>query len=331
MLTQGFHVSRRRVLRYALALGGLAPAMGFSGASWAGSPRWPRLQLQRLSPEVWWLRGADGEANAVNRGQVSTLCVVRQGREVWVLGSGPSPAFARALGTAMRTQWGLRVTDVVSPWARPELVLGQRGFGPVRRWAHADVALAMSVQCARCEERLRGRLGGAAGDLGRPPAAWVPERHFEGASGSLGPWQWWRLARAEASIVTAFRLRWRPWWSAPGLLWSDGPPDLRDADVIVMRDSTARLLALAQPDGMKARWLPEQGPVMDRSDVEASLAYLAGLSAAVRARLDAGGLATDPPVAWPGLMRAWMQHPRHAMNWQRVWRLAEDAALAPGR
>ena len=45
---------------------------------------------------VWWVRAERGEADASNRGVVSNLLIVRDGRRVWAVGSGPSPAFGVA-------------------------------------------------------------------------------------------------------------------------------------------------------------------------------------------------------------------------------------------
>jgi hypothetical protein len=77
-----------------------------------------------------------------------------------------------------------------------------------RHWAHADVARAMRTQCARCVLRLRQRLGDAAVDLGpAASAARLPERWLHGASGQLGPLQWWRLQRTPAVPVTVWQVR----------------------------------------------------------------------------------------------------------------------------
>lgn len=335
MLTQGKPQSRRQALRLACglawpALASLAAARaGAAEQGWGDRPG-AAGPPQALAPGLWWWPGAPGEADALNRGQVSAVLLAAQGQRLWLLGSGPSPAFGRQLRAQVLQQLGRPVSDVISPWARPEAVLGQAALGPARRWAHQSVAQAMQRQCERCEARLRQRLGAAAVDLGPSPVVRLPDHPLSGEHGSLGPWQWWRLWRAADSPVTLWRWRQAPWWSAPGLLWADGPPDLRDADLPSFQASLAWLARLSAADGVEARFLPEQGPVMDRDGLAETQAYLRGLAQAVSQALAAGGLASDPPSPWAGLPPRLAEHPRHAMNWQRVWRQLEDASLSAG-
>lgn len=319
------------------AVGLTGAADGLTGAadglfSPAAGPAIPPLALAgpaplRLAAGVWWWPGAAGEAQAANRGRVSALLAVRQDAQRWCLGSGPSPAWGRAWRGELQQRLGGVPTAVISPWARPELVLGVAGLGPVQHWAHADVARAMAAQCAGCEDRLRQRLGPAAADLGPAPAARAPSHRLHGEQGRLGPWDWWRAWRSEASCVLVWRLRQGPWWSAPGLLWGDGPPDLRDADLRILQASLAWLARRVAVDGPQAVLLPEQGPPMLQSGLAASQAYLRGLAAAVLARQAQGGLETDAAGHWPGLAADWAGHARHALNWQRAWRQLEDEGL----
>lgn len=315
------------------AAGQAAAAEGLPRA--VASPGLPPLALAgpaplRLAAGVWWWPGAAGEAQAANRGRVSALLAVRQGAQRWCLGSGPSPAWGRAWRGELQQRLGGAPTAVISPWARPELVLGVAGLGPLRHWAHADVAQAMAVQCAGCEDRLRQRLGPAAADLGPAPAARAPSHLLHGEQGRLGPWDWWRAWRSASSCVLVWRLRAGPWWSAPGLLWADGPPDLRDADLRSLQASLAWLARQVAADGPQAVLLPEQGPPMSPAGLAASQAYLRGLAAAVQARQAQGGLETEAAGHWPGLAADWAAHPRHALNWQRAWRQLEDEGLRAG-
>jgi hypothetical protein len=316
-LAQGFPAARwvRWFMAVTLCLARIAPVeAACPGLAWTIEP---------IGPQLWQVRGAAGEADAANRGRVSNLLLYREGGRTWLLGSGPSPASGRVLACQLRQQLGLRVTDVIAPWARPELVLGQRAFAGARRWAHADVAAAMRRQCAGCIERLRQRLGRAAQDL-RPGDATWPDHLLRGEQGRLGPWRWWRLARAEGSVVTLWQLP-DGTASAHGLLWADGPPDGRDADLQVLQQATARLPALAQPPA--TRWLPEQGPLLAADAPAAQVAYWQALQAAVDAAVARGEAyagAAPPPL---DLSPRWAQHPRHALNWQRAWRQAEDRAM----
>ncbi|MCU7372975.1 hypothetical protein PEC18_19530 [Paucibacter sp. O1-1] len=94
------------------------------------------MQLETWAPGLWWLPAQPGEAGVGNRGQVSNLVLAADGAQLWLLGSGPSPAFGRALACQVRRQLGRPVSDLVSPWARPELVLGA---WPGRRGAAAPL------------------------------------------------------------------------------------------------------------------------------------------------------------------------------------------------
>ena len=85
----------------------------------------PALRIEAVAPGVWWIPGAAGEANATNRGAISNALAVRDGPRLWLLGSGPSAAHGRALGCRLQRLTGRPVSDVIAPWARPELVLGQ--------------------------------------------------------------------------------------------------------------------------------------------------------------------------------------------------------------
>lgn len=283
--------------------------------------------MAAIAPDVWLVRAAAGEANPDNRGRVSNLLIVRSPRRVWLLGSGPSPAAARALDCQLRRDLGLVVTDVVAPWARPELALGHAAWPAARHWAHADVRQAMAVSCASCVQALRSRLGAAASDLGEGDPVVLAERIFTGEQGRLGPLRWWRLRRSAQRSVTLWRLPRSALWVAHGLLWGDGPPDARDADVALLAASTDRALRLAQPDGVRATWVPEQGGLLHAPAVAAQAAYWRRLREAAREAASRGEVEGTPPP--PGLAgeAAWEAHPRHAMNWQRVMRQTSDAML----
>jgi hypothetical protein len=185
----------------------------------------------------------------------------------------------------------------------------------------------MREQCPHCIDRLGQRLGAAAGDLGTRPAR-VPSRLLHGRAGQLGPFDWWALPRADQRVVTIWRHRPSGVGSAHGLLWFDGPPDGRDADLATMAASTRRLGSLVGDD---TRWVGEQGPP-GLADAPAQQAdYWQALLAAAARGVQAGELAGDAPPL-PGVPEALLAHPRHALNWQRAWRQAEDRLLLePGR
>jgi hypothetical protein len=297
------------------------------------------LRIETLSPGLWWVPAQAGEADARNRGQVSNLVLVADagdGKRLWLLGSGPSPAFGRALACQVQRQLGRRITDVVSPWARPELVLGVNGLGPVRHWAHAEVAAAMAEQCPHCVQRLRARLGPAAADLGRTPIPVARSaQRLQGAQGRLGPLQWWRLPRAAGRVVTVWRVAGADGaaatrlWFAPGLLGGSGPPDGRDADLALLGRSAGELASwLAAETRPAPAVLGEQGAPADADIAAQHQAYWNELLAQARAAIDRGDSDTAPAPDWPGLPTGWARHPWHALNWQRAWRQVEPEVLA---
>jgi hypothetical protein len=310
----------RQGLPVALCLWGWSVTASACGASA------PMLEpIDDGAPHVWWVRAERGDADAANRGRVSNLLVVRDGARIWLVGSGPSRAFARALDCVVRRDLGRAVSDVVSPWPRPELVLGAAALPQARHWAHADVARALRTQCARCVARLRQRLGAAASDLGRDAGVVrAPSRLLHGVQGPLGPFEWWRLERAQGVPLTLWRVRAAGIVSAHGLVWAGDAPDLRDSTLASMQAATQRLQAVSAD----ARWVVgEQGAPAPAREVDAHLAYWAALDAAVQGHQAQALEETRVPRALPGVQPERLQGPAHALNWQRAWRQAEDAAL----
>lgn len=284
-----------------------------------------------------------GEADASNRGQVSKLVLARSDQgapaQAWALGSGPASVWSAAPACQLRHQLGQRLGPVVSHWARPELVSGAAGvqqalqatrLPTARHWAHAAVAPAMARQCPRCEGRLRLRLQSAASDLDGP-AIHLPDHCFRGEQGRLGPFDGWHLARAEAAEgggLTVWRLHGQPWWFAPGLLGGDdAPPDGRDADLAVLQAAAMQLAAWASVDGPRARFIGEQGAVMNAAAPARHAAYWAALRAAAAAAIARGDDEAAPAQALTGWPAAWATHPWHGFNWQRAWRQVETQRL----
>jgi hypothetical protein len=319
----------------------------------------PAIELRPLGPGVWWVAGAAGDADAGNRGAISNLLIVADGPRTWALGSGPSLAYGRALARQVQRSTGRRLTDVIAPWSRPELVLGAAALPQARLWAHADVAQAMARRCPGCIQRLAGRLGDAAADLG-PRRIPVPRWLLHGDQGRLGPWRWWRVQRTGAVDggadgatgpplqVTVWRLDRARLWAAPGLMWADGAPDLRDSHLADMAAATARLRQLAEPcssdpagDAQAApgarqqarqcpdvtRWLPEQGAPASAALLQQHADYWQALASAARDAWERGEAETAAPPALPGVPAHWLASPRHALNWQRAWRDAEAQAF----
>lgn len=326
-LTQGFsrHVIRwvGSWLRGLVGLVMLWPAVAQAGRP--GCPG-PGVALERLSARVWRVPGGPGEADQANRGAISNLLVVHRGRQTWLVGSGPTPAFGHALRCQIRASTGWAVTDVIAPWPRPELVLGSTAFPAARLWSLAEVANAMHERCPRCVERMKPRLAGAAVDLGVRPIR-IAKHLLQGEHGTLGPFLWWRLRRADTTAVTVLRLADQPLWTAHGLLWADAPPDLRDAELAPLAASYAKLAELARGDGTAARWLPEQGDVMGADAPARHARYLQQLEAEVMEALRQGTLETEPPPPPAANTLPLDDGLRHSLNWQRAWHLLEARAF----
>jgi hypothetical protein len=279
-----------------------------------GPGGWP----QRLGPHSWWIAGAEGDSTPDNRGATSNLLAVRDGRRLWLVGSGGTPRQGQRVACALRAVGAGTVTDLVLPWPHAELTLGASAFAGARRWAHADVAALMRERCPRCAERMAARLGEAAADLGQDPIR-LPTATVSGAQGRLGPFEWWRLQRGEDTAVMVLSWGRRQWWSAHGLAWGEGPPDLRDGDALRVADALGTLLGQMPPG---ARIVPEQGPLLRREDLEAQRAGLRALVDAVDAALRRGALVTDEP---PPAQRD--PHPRQGLNWQRTWAQREGVVF----
>jgi hypothetical protein len=303
----------RRSLLVGLGLGALGlPAR----ADCDGAP-----PIEALAPGLWWVPAVPGDADATNRGRVSNLLLAADGPRLWLVGSGPSPAFGRALACAVQARWSREVTDIVSPRAHPEAVLGLAAWPRARWWAHAEVAAAMRERCPVCVPRLRERLGAAAVDLGDDPVR-VPTQLFEGDQGRLGPFRWRRLSRGAGFPVTVWLHLASGLAFAPGLLWAGSAPDGRDADLSALAQASAELAALGA-----SRWLGEQGATMDAGAPMRHQAYWAALFAAVEAALERGEDGQRVPLALPGVAGEVTASPLHALNWQRAWRQLESRWL----
>lgn len=306
-----------------LLAGGVAACAGAPGD--VGVLGRPPVPIEPLAPSLWWVPAAPGDGSAADRGRVSNLLIAVAGDDGWLLGSGPTPAFGRALRAALDARWPGRRWTVVHPWAHPEAVLGAAGLGAVELAAHDDVARQMAARCAGCIERLRVRLGAAASDLDGGDPVRLPSRRLHGERGRLGPFDWWRVTRDDATTTTVWAHRDSAVVHAPGLLWGEGAPDGRDADIEALARATAGLATLpGLPES--PRWLGGQGGPGADAAARAS-AYWQALLAAVARGLDDGDSGVAPPASLPGVGPAMLRDPRHALNWQRAWRQSEERWL----
>lgn len=289
----------------------------------------PALPFEALAPGVWRVPPAGLESDSASRGHVHNLLLASSAGGLWLVGTGPSPAFASALQCQAQARLGLPLLAAVNPLAKSELVLGNQGLRGVALWAPAVVAQAMQQQCAGCEERLRARLGPAAVDLGPAPVL-LPRQQLAGEQGRWGPFEWRLLQRGPESTSSVWS------WTGPegtkliasfGLLGSEqAPPDVSDTSILLLAEGITQLLQFA--GDAPALWLPDHGPLLQRQQLLAQQAYWQALWQAAVQGVAAGHTVLDPPAPPANApLPAWWQHPRHGLNWQRAWRQAEDAEL----
>lgn len=299
------------------------------------------IRFEPLAAGLWRVPARGGEADAINRGQVIHLVLARHEGRLWLLGSGPSPAFARALRCAAWRQLGLEIRHAANPYARAELVLGNAGLPQGTVVAPRPVRQAMQVQCPQCVARLRSRLGAAAIDLGSAPvrlpaplpasspalssalsSALSPTQHGAEDRQRWGPFHWWLVKRGASAWTSAWRHVDAGVTVAFGLLWFDGPPDGRDTEPASMIQGLEDLLAAVPPN---ERFVGDAGPPGDRAAVQAQLDYWRALWKAAQQGVATGASWSDEP---PPLPAGWIDvSDRHRLNWQRAWRQAEDALL----
>ena len=291
----------------------------------AGCANAAPVDLQRIDVNVWRVPAARGEADASNAGLTAQLVLVRDGERVWLIGSGPTPAFAAALACAARRATGRAVSDVVNTRAAPELAMGNVVFRSARLWALPDVIVAMRARCGQCLARLKARIG-AAGESLRPERIRVPSRAVGAAgktAGTLGPFAWRAVERAPGERVLVLRHRRAAIVVAQGLLWAGDVPDLRDTH----SDTLLASLRALQEFAAGSRLLGEQGDVATPKALVPHIAYVEALRAAVLPHLLRGDVegASGSAVALPEFSALPGYATAHPLNAQRVWRELEPS------
>jgi hypothetical protein len=291
--------------------------------------------LHRVGVDVWRVDAARGEPLESNRGVTIQSLLARDGARLWLVGSGPTPAFGAALACAIRRTLGSAVTDVVNTRAAPELAMGNAAFDGARLWALPDVIVAMRVRCEACRERLAARLGAAGASLQaaqvRVPAVPIASRGM--SAGRLGPFAWRALERAPGERVLVLRHRASGMVVAQGLLWAGDVPDLRDT----RSDTLLASLRALDRFSHGARLLGEQGGVAGRDAIAGHIAYIEDLRGAVEDSLNRGDAqgASGAGIELPSFAALPGYADRHALNVQRVWSELElrsfDAAPMPPR
>jgi hypothetical protein len=324
----GYHQATEGVLRSALRVfTALAISLGTTASQanieataceLSTASTWPLLQ--RVSPHLWRVAAQRGEPDAVNRGETAQLMVAVDGKRVWLIGSGPSPAYGAGLSCAVQRATGHRVTDVVNTRAAPELAMGNVAFPQAKLWALPDVLATMRARCEMCLERLKSRIGEAGASLQneviRPPEFAVERR-------PLGPFDWRSLPRMKGENVLVLRHRADRIVVAQGLLWEGDVPDLHEVHIDVMAASLRALEKFSKG----ARVLGEQGELTQPSALAQHLRYVQQLRAAVWAQLQRGEVqgASGITAQLPEFASLPSYAARHPLHVQRVWRELEPA------
>ncbi|MGS0756094.1 hypothetical protein ACVBEH_16460 [Roseateles sp. GG27B] len=270
--------------------------------------------LDKISPHLWRVAAARGESTPGNGGLTHQLLLAVDGESLWLVGSGPTPAFAQALACAVRQTLGRRVTDVINTRAAPELTMGNSAFPEARLWALPDVISAMEARCLQCLNRLKARIGAAGAslqpDIIRPATQPV-------LNSQMGPFEWLAVERARGERSLALRHSGDHLVLAQGLLWSGDVPDLLDTHSEAMLAGWHALLKFAGSDTL----LGEQGELARSSDLLAHIRYVEQLRALLWAQLQNGQTLIAPSAAQdlPEFQALPSYKTRHPLNVQRVW------------
>ena len=282
--------------------------------------------LESIGTGVWRVAAARGEPTPANGGATAQLVLAIEGDRLWLIGTGPTPAFGTALACSIEQSTGRHVTDVIVTRAAPELAMGNLAFAGARLWALPDVIEAMRARCGQCMARSRARLG-AAGESLLDEAIRVPDSGIGAAHqtpGRIGPFEWLGVERAPGEHLLVLKLtipHASPLVIAQGLLWPGDVPDLHDTQSVAMLTSLRALQAFAG----NARLLGEQGDIAQPAEIGRHIDYIESLQSAVRGHLARGdvqgaaGSEVDLPAfsALPGYAL------RHPLNVQHVWRELE--------
>lgn len=287
----------------------------------------PAPALLPVSRHVWRVPAAPGESDPTNAGRVTQLVIVQDGARVWLVGSGPTPAFGEALACAIQRRLGRAVTDVLNTRAGPELSMGNAAFKGARLWALPDVIEVMQSRCPSCLERLKGNIG-AAGESLEPDRILIPSMAIGLAGevrGRLGPFSWRALARAPGERTLVLRHPGARLVVAQGLLWAGDVPNLRDTNSATMLASLHELQRFAAG----ARLLGEQGGLAEPQAVAEHVAYIGALRRAALMHLVRGDVdgASGIGIGLPGFAGLPGYALGHPLNLQRIWRELELEVL----
>ena len=283
-------MSSARVVLAALLLGGCASlnhtTQGNDPLNCGSAPiEHPLLsQWLRIGTNIWLNQGtSDALSTPLNRGRISNAVFVvdpsENSERGWLVGSGPDAETGRALACSVRRDLGHEITDVISPRAQPESVLGVAGLGVVRHWALPEVRAAMGERCERCIKRLE-----AAVEARQPLVNQVALPNQLIAHPVLGPFNVMPVQVQPGQAVALLHHRTSDVWILPGVIWGRNlVPDLREAEVTHLQRILDQLTAL-NPKTV----VPEQGPAANDSLIEKDRRYWQRLLKSLRELWDKG-------------------------------------------
>lgn len=289
------------------------------------APSWP--QLLPVGPGLWRIAAARGEPNAHNGGLTSQLFVALDAQapeSLWLIGSGPTPAFGARLACALQARFQRLPSDLINSRATPELAMGNIAFESARIWALPEVMALMNKRCQLCQDKLRAKLGPVAGASLLPAAIRTPTQAVQ--TPALGPFDWLDLDRGMGEHVLVLRHRDSGAVLAQGLVWAGDVPDLQKS----RSDLFLAALRTLQHFAKGALLLGEQGEPEQSSEADAGslashIAYIEALRARVWAQLRAGQTldVQDPALALPPFAQLPGYGQRHPLNLQQVWKELE--------
>lgn len=315
-----------------LCLGACAP-MGTLPQPGLAAPCDPVLPGQKtaavwrqVAPDLWLHQAAtDALSTPANGGHISNVVFAldRSGPDPrgWLVGSGPGARTGQALACSIGQQLGAQVTDVISPRAHPESVLGAAGLPLARHWALPEVKAAMTQRCEHCLKRLETAI-----DASAPLVDHVALPTHLIRAPRLGPFDVLPLEVQAQQSVALLRHRPSGVWMLPGVVWGQGVvPDLREADAVQLLGALNRLVAL-----QATLVVPEQGAPGDSTLIDDNRAYWTRLLLALKTRWQQGesqpgtasGLTPSGEVQAPPPARL-----RDRLNAQRAWLQIENSGF----
>ncbi len=291
------------------------------------APRLPagtmRPAWQKVGHNIWLHSGKpDALSTPLNQGRISNIVFVLEPstskNHGWLVGSGPDAATGRALACSLQQSLGLTVTDVVSPRASPESVLGAAGLPGVPHWALPQVQAAMTERCARCLERLEIAVNTPTPLV---PHVSLPDHLIQGPK--IGPFDVLHVeVQAQESVALLYH-RASDTWLLPGVVWGQGlAPQLREADA-------SQLLQILEGLSMlkPTRIIPEQGEMGNGTLIMENINYWQRLLGSVNERWQRG---ESQPGNASGLLpfdvasESVDARLRDQLNAQRAWQQVEN-------